>query len=507
MKKISPLLNERKSGILLHISSLPGPYGVGELGPTARAWIDWLAERNQHLWQILPLHPVGFGFSPYQTTSIFAAEPLYISLQQLQRDDLLEPDDFRDFPQTDPTRVDYEHLFPARKRLLTLAAKRFLKAPSGDYLSFLNSCDWLQKYATYVVLREELRNHSWTHWPEPYRTKNEIALSQFSEKFREAIEIQKVWQYFFHQQWQEIRQAAAKASIQIIGDMPIFVAHNSADVWQNPELFDLQKDGSPRVVAGVPPDYFSSTGQRWGNPLYRWTRMKKDGYQWWIQRIKRGLELADVIRLDHFRGFVDYWEISAQEKTAIHGRWKRGPGQHFFNTLQEKLGNLPLIVEDLGLIGNNVLKLRDKFGLPGIRPLLFALDEDNDRNPFLPTNYPPNCVAYSGTHDNETIAEFFSFTSYFEYVRMLLRRAQAEKFLPKYLKKLPFPLRLLAWQSTASARWLIFPIQDLMMLGKSGRMNCPGTVGNNWRWKLDKLPELDKKFLREIGRRGTKFAL
>lgn len=501
-------LSPRCSGILLHITSLPGPYGVGELGPTAQKWLELLAECGQHLWQILPIHPLGYGASPYQSTSAMAFNPLLISLEALLDEGLLEKKDFKDYPHSEPGRVAYERIRFFRRRLLKKAAERFLSTASRlEYDTFCEKNDfWLDDYVLFAVLSERFANQSWLDWPEEFKHRNPEALQLFREEFAQELAVHRVWQFFFHQQWEEIRKKARALKIKIIGDMPIFVAHDSADVWAHPELFDLNSDGSARVVAGVPPDYFSETGQRWGNPLYRWDIHKQDEYAWWRNRFKIAFSLFDVIRIDHFRGFVDYWEIPANEATAVRGRWVKGPADDFFQKVREHLGELPLIAEDLGIIGADVHAFRDRLGIPGLRILDFAFEEDNAGSPFLPQNYIENSVAYTGTHDNNTLlGVFHPEPDEPEAERADFRRQMIQRQMPSSFHEAPltFSQKMLLWLAASKSQWVIIPMQDVLELGSVARMNTPNTTHGNWEWKLDdfNIPATTKEFMKIVGRR------
>jgi 4-alpha-glucanotransferase len=492
-------LAPRASGILLPISALPGIHGIGDIGPAALRWLEFLHESGQKLWQILPIHPTGYGNSPYQSTSAMAYNPLLISLEQLAYDGLLSRADFADYPQTSKNYVEYERLIPFREKLLSKAAEKFLKGGRLDgYHKFLEEQSWLEDYTLFEAISGQFPGRAWSEWPEALRRRESDALEKIRRELAPELALGKVKQYFFHSQWQWLRRRARQLSIKIIGDMPIFVAHHSADVWSHPELFDLQSDGMPSVVAGVPPDYFSETGQRWGNPLYAWEQHAATQYAWWAERLRCAMDLYDVVRIDHFRAFADYWEIPAAEETAIHGTWREGPGLKFFAELKAQLGELPIIAEDLGILSDAAVKLRDQLGVPGLRILLFAFDGDDPKSPFLPENYVANCVAYTGTHDNDTAVGTFSGDGPGKMRRMLLG-----KRLPETCIDFQFPKNLLHWLAGSSARWVIYPMQDVLGLGSNARTNTPGTSENNWKWKLsgDELtPEL-QILLRQLGLR------
>lgn len=471
----------------MHVTSLPGPYGIGELGPTTERWLRLLADCNQHCWELLPLQPPDSFNSPYQGTSAMANNWLLVSLEDFQKSGLLSPTELDGFPKTPPDRVDFERIIAPRKKLLTLAAERFIRAGENqDFVQFCHrSADWLEDFVRFEVLVDHFAGAAWTDWPDAFRWRDLQTLGNFADRFAHKLAIHRVWQYFFDRQWQAVRRLAGKLAIEIIGDLPMFVSHNSADVWAHPELFDLASDGNPRVVAGVPPDYFSATGQRWGNPLYRWPAHRESHFAWWVGRFRWALELYDAIRIDHFRGLVSCWEIPAASETAANGRWVESPGLEILTLAREKFGRLPGIAEDLGIITPEVQALRDRFSLPGLRPLLFAFTEDNPASPFLPANLQPNCVAYTGTHDNEPLMEFFKLSSPTVVGEMdfLLKRALVQRHMPRGFEDLPFHWRFLAWLATSPSDRVIFPLQDILGLAGEGRMNCPGTAGGNWSWR------------------------
>lgn len=498
----------RRSGILLHVTSLPGPYGIGELGPTAERWLRQLADLNQHCWQILPLQPPDSFHSPYRSTSAMANNCLLISLEDLRAQGLLRREELADFPTTLPDLVDFERIIGPRRNLLRRAAQRFLAAGSDP--NFEGFCrreaGWLEDFVDFEVLTDRFNGRSWTEWPPEFRSRDQRTMEIFVEQFAEELQIRRIEQYFFDQQWRRVRRLADELAIEIIGDLPMFVSHNSADVWAKPELFDLRDDGLPRVVAGVPPDYFSRTGQRWGNPLYRWEFHRRSNFVWWLERFRRALQHYHAFRIDHFRGLVACWEIPADEETAAAGRWVESPGQDLLTRAERILGPLPCIAEDLGVITPAVEALRDRFGFPGVRPLLFAFTEDNGGSPFLPVNLNPNSVAYTGTHDNGTLMEFFRLASptVVGEIDFLLKNALVRRHVPRALKIFPFHWRFLAWLAMSPADRVIFPLQDILGLGSEGRMNRPGTVvGRNWRWRWTgkSLPDKLAGFLVRIGER------
>ncbi len=480
----------RKSGILLHPTSLPGESGIGDMGQWAYRFIDFLAESGQTLWQILPLGPTGFGHSPYQAYSSVAGNPLLISLRALIDQGWLRAEDLQDIPRLPDHFVDFDAVIPSKKKLLKRAAAAFFQHGwSPLRQDFQRFCDenksWLNPFARFAALKEANGERAWIEWEQKtVAADQEILYHQFI-------------QFEFFREWKAVKSYCNERGIKIIGDIPIFVAHDSADVWANPELFDLDDRGNPRNVAGVPPDYFSENGQRWGNPLYRWDVMENTGCSWWIERLKFMLNLVDIIRLDHFRGFEKYWEIPAGLKTAVEGRWVSGPGDRFFEVLQAALGRLPFIAEDLGYITTEVHELRDRWGFPGMRVLQFAFGDESLENPHKPHNLIRNCVVYTGTHDNDTTAGWFTAKAG-EQART--EREAALRYMGSDGTNAVRDFIRLALSSVADTA--ILPMQDVLGLGSEARMNLPATTGNNWRWRMreeDLKPELAAA-LREMNR-------
>jgi 4-alpha-glucanotransferase len=466
----------RKSGILLHPTSLPGGWGIGDLGEWAYRFADFLAEAGQQLWQILPLGPPGFGYSPYQAYSSMAGNPLLISLQPLVEQGWLSPEDLSGSPRFPDSEVDFDAVIPFKWKLIKKAAAAFFQRDSdplrNDFLRFCAETEsWLNPFAEFAALKEANSGSAWTDWTR-----------KTEARARDILE-QKFIQFEFFRQWKSLKKYCNESGIEIIGDIPIFIAHDSADVWSNPELFDLDEPGHPRNVAGVPPDYFSKTGQRWGNPLYLWDEMERTGYHWWIERVRSMLKMVDAIRLDHFRGFKKYWEIPAGCATAEKGRWMDGPGDRFFQALRDALGKIPFIAEDLGLITPEVHALRDRWEFPGMRVLQFAFGNQLSDNPHKPYNFVRNCVVYTGTHDNDTSAGWFSLKDD--------EREYALRYMGGDEKDAVWDFIRLALSSAADTA--IVPMQDVLGLGSEARMNLPGTTVNNWRWRMrdDQLkPEL-----------------
>jgi 4-alpha-glucanotransferase len=477
---------ERASGVLLHPTSLPGPYGIGDLGPSAFRFVDWLADSGCKLWQILPLGPTGYGDSPYQCFSAFAGNPYLISPDFLLRDDLLHPDDLTEKPDFSVDKVDYGRIISWKLNLLERAFIRFkstLGSARHEYDRFCaENVSWLADYALFMALKEAHGGGAWSGWPEPLRKRDPDSLAEASQRHADAVSRFLFYQFVFSRQWSALRDHAHQRGIQIIGDIPIFVAYDSADVWSNPELFFLDETDRPAVVAGVPPDYFSLTGQLWGNPLYRWDELKARDYDWWVARFRATLRQVDIVRLDHFRGFAGYWEIQAGNTTAENGRWAPGPGEDFLSVISSALGEtsakfntgLPIIAEDLGEITPDVIELRDQFNLPGMKILQFAFSGPD--NKFLPHNYPTtSCVVYTGTHDNDTARGWYESAPENEL-------DFARRYLDTDGSNFPWKLTRAAWGSVAV--FAVAPMQDLLGLGTEARMNFPSTLGGNWSWRL-----------------------
>jgi 4-alpha-glucanotransferase len=484
----------RASGILLHPTSLPGRYGIGDLGQEAYDFVDFLEATGQSLWQVLPLGPTGYGDSPYQCFSAFAGNPLLISMKVLLHDQLLETRDLAEAPDFDSNHVDYGSVIEFKNNLLAKAHTNFIQHGSenakAEYLKFTGQMAWwLDDYATFRAIKDEHSGKEWTAW-EPYlRDRENQAMHFYRENHAVQISRHKFWQYLFFKQWLALATYANGKGVKIIGDVPIFVAHDSADVWANPELFHLDEEGLPTLVAGVPPDYFSETGQLWGNPLYRWELMAKEGYQWWINRIRATLSLVDIVRLDHFRGFEKYWAVSASEETAVNGEWLPGPGADFFNAIKNAFadpqGHLPIIAENLGLITPEVEKLREDFNLPGMRILQFAFGTDPQADEFKPYSFTPNTVVYTGTHDNDTTVGWFTTEGAGDSTRSDNEVGEEREFVLKYLgsdgKEIHWDFIRLGLASVANTA--IIPLQDVLGLGSEARMNTPARESGNWGWR------------------------
>jgi len=471
---------KRSSGILLHPTSLPGSYGIGDLGPQAYQWVDFLSASGCSLWQILPLGPTGYGDSPYQCFSAFAGNPYLVSPDLLLEDGLLFPRDLPPMPEFPADRVDFGAVIPWKLEILNKAFNQFQRLEStGIQKEFDSFCEdhafWLDDFALFMALKETYGGGPWVKWPASLRERSPKALKRARKALSTPILSQMFYQFLFFRQWKALRTYTSSKNIQIIGDIPIFVAHDSAEVWSQPELFYLNKKGNPTVVAGVPPDYFSKTGQLWGNPLYNWEIHARNDFAWWIQRIRAVLDLVDIIRLDHFRGFAGYWEVPAREKTAVKGRWVNGPGESFFEVVSVPFGDLPIIAEDLGEITPDVVAMRDRFDLPGMKIVQFAFHGDPDE-PFLPHNHVSNCIVYTGTHDNDTTRGWYE------------RVPEKEKdFYRRYLGRdghdVAWDMIRAAWMSVGV--FAITPMQDLLSLDNTARMNYPGNPSGNWSWRMD----------------------
>ena len=482
----------RKSGIILHPTSFPGPDGIGDLGPQAYSWVDFLESSGCSIWQTLPLGPTGYGDSPYQCFSAFAGNHYLISTTLLLDEGLLSPEDFADRPDFPLHNVDFGTAIPWKMKILKRAYDNFLKKEAYNSTAFLAFCDenkdWLNDYALFMSLKDYHGGAAWQTWEDGLKNREASALAEFEENHFEEVCFQKFLQFCFFKQWKNLMDYAHQKDLMIVGDIPIFVSMDSADVWSHRELFYLDGEGNPTVVAGVPPDYFSPTGQLWGNPLYRWPAHQEQNFSWWMDRIRGTLKLCDLIRLDHFRGFCGYWEVPAGNPTAQYGRWVQAPGDAFLTKIQETFGDLPIIAEDLGEISEDVSSLRLKFDLPGMKILQFAFDgEPNDH--FLPSNYESNFVAYTGTHDNETTAGWFKNAS-----------PKSREFAMKYIgtdeNGFVWNMIRTVWQSVAV--YAIAPLQDFLGLGNEARMNFPGKMFGNWSFRYinsDITPELAFRIL------------
>jgi 4-alpha-glucanotransferase len=475
-------MKRRGSGILLHVTSLPSPFGVGDLGPAAYRFIDFLAESQQSYWQVLPLNPTMpvYGNSPYASTSAFASSTLLISPELLVQDGFLDANDLQYAPQFSEHSIDYVPVHEFKRALWGLAYARFKAAgPDAVYERFCtDEAWWLDGFALFTAIRNDLSGQSWSDWPEELRDRKPEALRATQDKLSDQIGMEKFLQYLFFKQWSEVKRYCNQKGIQIIGDIPIYVNNDSADVWMNPELFKLDERKKPVVVAGVPPDYFSKTGQRWGNPIYRWDVLKNSDYGWWERRVAASLRIADFVRVDHFRGFVSYWEVPATEPTAINGRWVEAPAMDFFTHLCVKFPYLTIIAEDLGVITPDVKEVMQHFEFPGMKILLFAFGSDMPHNPYIPHNLPRDCVAYTGTHDNNTVKGWFLHEDSQEDRQRLFR------YLGREISADEAPWEFIRLLMMSAADTVILPLQDVLSLGSEARMNTPATMECNWAWRF-----------------------
>lgn len=481
----------RASGILLHPTSLPGPHGIGDFGPEAYRFVDFLAVAGQKLWQVLPLNPTGYGDSPFQCFSANAGNPFLISLERLRDQGLLAGSDLDSAPSFAPEQVDYRTMIEFKTVLLTKAARNFLEsAPAELRRDFDQYCSdnavWLDDFALFMAVKNAQAGIAWTRWPAEIAARQPAAILVLTHNLAREIEVLKFWQFEFSRQWSRLRKYARDRGIQIIGDIPIYVAHDSSDVWTNRELFSLDEQGNPLKVAGVPPDYFSATGQLWGNPIYNWPLLERTGFRWWIERFRSALRLYDILRIDHFRGFEAYWEVPGGDTTAIHGQWVKGPGARLFSVVQEELGPLPVIAENLGVITPEVEAIRHQFGFPGMAIVQFGFGTDSQASTFRPHNFVPDLVAYTGTHDNDTIAGWWANTGHAGDSTSTPEDVEKEHaFARRYLNfsgddvHWPFIRAVLA----SVANTAIVPLQDVLGLGTEARMNLPGTSSGNWRWR------------------------
>ena len=477
----------RESGILMPVSSLPGPYGIGCFGKKAEKFVDFLAAAGQKIWQILPLSPTGYGDSPYQSCSAFAGNPYFIDLDALKAEGLLTAAQLKAEPWgKDPLNVDYGTLYTSRYKILRAAYAAWRRQcagrhgcahyyPDAYYAFTLENEGWLEDYALYMALKTANGMKSWTQWPREYRKREPQALEAFKAENEEEIGFWKFLQYEFSIQWKKLKAYANANNVQILGDIPIYVSADSVDAWVGGPLFELDADGGFARVAGCPPDYFSAEGQLWGNPLYNWPYHKQTGYAWWIQRVRHALGIYDLLRIDHFRGFDEYYAIPYGDSTAKNGHWKPGPGMDLFTTIENKLGKLPIIAEDLGFLTDSVKQLLASTGFPGMKVLEFAFDSRDTGSGYLPHCYPNNCIVYTGTHDNDTILGWFE-TAPEEFQNNAIRYLRLTKEEGYHIG-----MMRCAWASVADTA--IMQMQDFLGLGVEGRMNTPSTLGGNWTWR------------------------
>jgi len=481
----------RASGILLHPTSFPSRFGIGDLGPEAYAFVDFLVASGQQLWQVLPLGPTGYGDSPYACYSAFAGNPLMVSPEQLYEEGLLSKGDL-DTPEIVSERVDFESAHKAKSAILRKAYHHYQHSTDARFRSAFETFaeenhSWLDDYAFFRALKTAHQEKIWTQWESAIIKREPAALSYARDELREDIDAHKFFQFLFFKQWFALKAYCNERGVKIIGDIPIFVAQDSADVWTNPDQFKLDSNGRPLVVAGVPPDYFSATGQYWGNPIYNWEHMLADGFKWWIERVRVALQVVDIARIDHFRGFAASWEIPGGDTTAERGRWVEVPGMEMFTAIRTAFGPLPIIAEDLGVITPDVEKLRDSFGLPGMRILQFAFSSDT-RNHDLPHNYHSNVVVYTGTHDNDTTVGWFNSVAGEGSTRTAHQIEAEREFCLRYLntngEQIHWDFIRAVLASVADTA--IVPLQDLCGLGTEARMNLPNSTTGNWSWRFKK---------------------
>lgn len=466
---------QRSSGILMHISSLPSPYGIGTLGKEAFRFVDFLKKSGQHYWQVLPLGPTSYGDSPYQSFSVFAGNPYFIDLELLCQEGLLTPEECQSYDWgDDPEQVDYEKIFHSRFLILEKAFQR--SQETKQVAAFRKKhTDWIEDYALYMAIKEEMNLAAWKDWDEEIRLRKPDALTKYQVRLKERINFYIYLQYKFYQQYYRLKQYANRNQVKLIGDIPIYVAEDSADTWANTSLFYYDKECHPIDVAGCPPDAFSATGQLWGNPLYRWDKMKLDGFQWWLRRIRAVTQMYDLTRIDHFRGFESYYAIPAQDLTAEFGEWRKGPGMALFQAIREELGEIDLIAEDLGFITPEVRQLREDAGYPGMKIMQFAFDS-RDESDYLPHNCNPDSVIYTGTHDNDTVGGWYHTAPAADVAHAMdyLNIRDQEEFHWDFIRG--------AWSSVCDLA--IAQMQDFLGLDSSARMNTPSTLGNNWQWRM-----------------------
>lgn len=474
----------RAGGILLHPTSLPGKFGIGDLGAEAYKFIDFLADAKQTYWQVLPLGPTGYGDSPYQSFSAFAGNTLLISPDKIVEDGFLSEEDLKDVPDLPTEKVDYGKVLNYKNALFKKAFENFRKTDDQSVADAFHSfCDsnafWLEDYALFRAIKLAKNHSSWQEWDASLKLREEDALREVRADLDDEVFAQKFYQFLFFKQWEELKDYARQKKVRIVGDIPIFISLDSADVWCNPSQFKLNEDGSPKVVAGVPPDYFSEDGQLWGNPIYNWEQMRQDGFRWWIDRVRHALKLVDIVRVDHFRGFAAAWEVPGGDETAKNGNWVNVPGKDLFYALENAIGDLPFWAEDLGVITPDVEELRDTFGFPGMKILQYAFSGDA-KNHDLPHNYIRNCVVYTGTHDNDTTVGWFN-----SQMDETSEVSKEREFCLKYLKtdgrEIHWDLIRAAWASVANSA--IVPMQDLLGLDNEARMNLPASTSGNWNWR------------------------
>jgi 4-alpha-glucanotransferase len=490
-------MHKRYSGILLHITSLPSKYGIGDMGSFAYAFLDFAASCGQKYWQILPINPTDGinGNSPYSCSSAFAGNPLLISPEMMVIEGFLKVSDVHIPTPLVEEKVDYARVGPFKEKIFNAAFQRFQKRTDrADFDRFVKEQHyWLEDFALFTVIKAVLGGRSWNEWPKALKTRRPQALERFACKNALSLERVKFIQYLFFRQWHKLKAYANSKKMAIIGDIPIYVNYDSVEVWRHPSFFKIDSEGALQFISGCPPDYFSRTGQRWGNPVYNWSNLKKVNYSWWFERIAHDLQMFDHLRIDHFRGFAGFWQIPAYEKLAVFGRWAKGPGAAFFKSWPKRFDPLPIIAEDLGEITPDVIELMKKFGFPGMRVLLFAFNGDIAGNPHVPANYPVHCVAYTGTHDNNTIQGWYRQEAK-GYEKVNIARVLQKKFTPRNLHWTMIEVLM-----RSRAETVIVPMPDFLGLGVEGRMNTPATKANNWQWRL-KANALTRRLSQKIAR-------
>ena len=477
-------MKKRGSGVLLHITSLPSKCGIGDLGPEAYRFVDFLAASQQKYWQILPVNPtdVVFGSSPYSSISAFALNTLLISPERLVDEGWLKPEDVESILPCPQGRVDYP-LVTTQKKILWEKAFRHFQKSKKDYGKYERFCRenafWLENYALFVAIKEHFQGSLWTGWPAEIRQRKPEVIKCLATQFADQVNKAKFLQYVFFSQWLDLKSYCRQKGVSMIGDIPIYVNDDSVDVWMTPDIFKLKANGTPSYVAGVPPDYFSTTGQRWGNPVYRWQRLKETGFSWWIERVRHNLKFFDSIRIDHFRGLIAYWQIPAREKTAILGEWVKVPSEDFFAALFEQFPKLPVIAEDLGIITPEVTAMMHRYDIPGMKVLLFAFSGNLAEHPYIPENYQTeNCVVYTGTHDNNTARGWFENDMTDEEKKNLFA------YFGREISREEISWELISAAMRSKASVVVIPLQDVLGLGQEARMNKPATTQGNWQWRL-----------------------
>jgi 4-alpha-glucanotransferase len=488
-------MKKRGSGILLHISSLPSLYGIGDFGPSAYQFADILTQINQRYWQILPLSPTDtiYHNSPYYGLSAFALNPLFISPDFIIKEGRIQEKDLEPAQNFSKEKVQYQEVTSFKRKLFDkMCSYLDVAKESSDYQTFCErNRDWIDNYAFFTAINKHFNGKHWRQWPGDIRNRLPEAVSAWSNTLKREIEAEKFIQYVLEKQWFSLKEYCNKKGICIIGDIPIYVDYNSAELWGNPNIFKLDEDKNPYVVAGVPPDYFSETGQLWGNPIYNWDELKRTGFQWWIKRLKRAFSLYDIVRIDHFRGLVAYWEIPAKEKTAVNGKWVNVPVTDFFDSVLQQNRNYPIIAEDLGIITEDVAEIMKKYGFPGMKVLLFAFGGELGSNPYLPHNHVEDCILYTGTHDNNTAVGWFKEEATEEEKNNLF------KYVGKRVSSKNIAWELIRIAMSSVAKTVIIPMQDILSLDQNARMNKPSVAKDNWEWRLPSL-DIDESLLKRF---------